>query len=119
MIRVDLNCDMGEGMLTDEAIMPYISSANIACGFHAGDEATMIKTISLCKRYNVAIGAHPGFDDKENFGRLPVQLSTTALYELFIRQIILIKDLAESSGTYLHHVKPHGALYNMAANNKV
>jgi len=119
MISVDLNCDMGEGMLTDEAIMPYISSANIACGFHAGDEATIRKTISLCKKYNVAIGAHPGFDDKKKFGRTPVQLSATELYELFFRQIILLKDLAESVGSYLHHVKPHGALYNMAANNKV
>lgn len=119
MPTIDLNCDMGEGMITDEAIMPYISSANIACGFHAGDEDTIQKTISLCLKYNVAIGAHPGFADKKNFGRLSMQLSTQELYDVFAEQLMLIKNFAEKSGARLHHVKPHGAMYNMAATNKV
>ena len=106
---------MGEGMPTDAAIMPYISSANIACGYHAGDDDTMRKTIELCQRHNVAIGAHPGFDDKENFGRINHQLSEAALYDLVSQQIFMLNNLCHQAGTMLHHVKPHGALYNMAA----
>lgn len=116
---IDLNCDMGEGMASDETIMPFISSANIACGYHAGDETTIRKTIALCMRYKVAIGAHPGFADKENFGRSDIQLSSEALHELVTEQILLVKKIAEQMGAILHHVKPHGALYNMAAKNKV
>ncbi|MFT3703666.1 MAG: 5-oxoprolinase subunit PxpA [Agriterribacter sp.] len=116
---IDLNCDMGEGMPTDEAIMPFISSANIACGYHAGDEATIRKTITLCMRYKVAIGAHPGFADRENFGRLDIQLSPEVLYQQFSEQIFIVKKIAGEMGATLHHVKPHGALYNMAAKNEV
>lgn len=115
MLKIDLNCDMGEGMLTDEDIMPYISSANIACGAHAGDEDTIKRTIALCLKYNVAIGAHPGFADKNNFGRIPVKLSPAELYDLFYSQIVVVKEIAADMGAVLHHVKPHGALYNMAA----
>ncbi|MBX3254306.1 MAG: LamB/YcsF family protein [Chitinophagaceae bacterium] len=119
MPTIDLNCDMGEGMSTDAAIMPYISSANIACGYHAGNEDTIKKTIALCLKYNVAIGAHPGFADKKNFGRVAIKLSETELYDLFHSQILLVKDIAMKMGALLHHVKPHGALYNMAATDSV
>lgn len=118
MPTIDLNCDMGEGMGTDAAIMPYISSANIACGYHAGDEDTIKRTIALCLRHGVAIGAHPGFADKKNFGRTPVKLPLNELYDLFAEQVLLMKDIAEKMGGVLHHVKPHGAMYNMAATGK-
>lgn len=117
--KIDLNCDMGEGMPTDEAIMPFISSTNIACGYHAGDEKIIQKTIALCLQHKVAIGAHPGFADKENFGRTTMQLSEEELYTIFTDQVLLIKSIAEKLGGTLHHVKPHGALYNMAAKNKM
>jgi UPF0271 protein len=117
-MTIDLNCDMGEGMPHDGAIMPYISSANIACGYHAGDETTIRKTIDLCLRYNVAVGAHPGFDDKPNFGRVPVRLSEGELYQLVRKQLEIIQNICEEKGAELHHVKPHGALYNMAATDR-
>lgn len=117
-MKIDLNCDMGEGMATDEAIMPYISSANIACGFHAGDENTMKNTIDLCLKYKVAIGAHPGFDDKENFGRTNINLSNHELYQLITEQISLLDSFCKEKKATLHHIKPHGALYNMAAQDK-
>ncbi|MFT3748610.1 MAG: 5-oxoprolinase subunit PxpA [Agriterribacter sp.] len=119
MLKIDLNCDMGEGMNTDEAIMPYISSANIACGAHAGDEETIKRTIALCLRHKVAIGAHPGFADKKNFGRTAVKLSPQILYDLFSAQVLLVKKIAAQMGAVLHHVKPHGALYNIAAADKI
>lgn len=105
-------------MLTDADIMPYISSANIACGYHAGDEDTMKRTIELCLQHKVAIGAHPGFKDKENFGRLNQQLSDQELYDLVHEQLHILQKLCTEAGTTLHHVKPHGALYNMAAKNQ-
>ncbi|MCK6617060.1 MAG: LamB/YcsF family protein [Cyclobacteriaceae bacterium] len=114
-MTIDLNCDMGEGMPNDAAIMPYISSANIACGYHAGDEATMRKTIDMCLKYNVAIGAHPGFNDKPNFGRVPMQLTSDDLYQLVQKQLQIIDKICKEKNAVLHHVKPHGALYNMAA----
>lgn len=113
---VDLNCDLGEGMSTDEAIMPFISSANIACGFHAGDLQTMRQTVLLCKEHDVAIGAHPGFQDKPHFGRRELTLdSDQAYYDLVIQQLELLHEVAASEGATMHHVKPHGALYNMSA----
>ncbi len=112
---IDLNCDVGEDMPNDEALMNYMSSANIACGFHAGTEATMQKTIELCLKHQVAIGAHPGFRDKENFGRVEMSLSSVALQDLIAEQIHLIRKHCASAGARLHHVKLHGALYNMAA----
>lgn len=115
---IDLNCDMGEGMLTDASIMPYISSANIACGFHAGDPATMEQTVILALRHKVAIGAHPGFDDKENFGRTNQQLSDNALYDLITVQLHSMQTVCRSLGATMEHVKPHGALYNMAAKDE-
>ncbi len=117
-MTVDLNCDLGEGMDNDAAIMPYISSANIACGYHAGDENTIRKTIELCLQHNVAVGAHPGFDDKPNFGRIPVHLSEDELYRLVWKQLEIMQSICTEKRAVLHHVKPHGALYNMAASNQ-
>ncbi len=114
-VTIDLNCDMGEGLDTDKEIMPYISSANIACGYHAGDEATILKTVAYCLQYNVSIGAHPGFDDRTNFGRREIRMELPALYDLVTVQVDRVKTIAEKSGGRLYHVKPHGALYNMAA----
>lgn len=115
MTYIDLNCDMGEGMDTDAAIMPFISSANIACGYHAGDQDTIIRTVTLALAHNVAVGAHPGFADKENFGRKEQHLSDTALYDLIAAQLDIMQSVCRSSGAIMRHVKPHGALYNMAA----
>ena len=112
---IDLNCDVGEGMPHDEALMKYMSSANIACGYHAGNETIMQRTIELCLKHQVAIGAHPGFRDKENFGRVEMSLSAAALQDLIAEQIHIIKKHCISHGVMLHHVKLHGALYNMAA----
>ncbi len=109
---------MGEGIGNDAAIMPWISSANIACGYHAGSEATIKETISLCLKHNVAIGAHPGFDDKLNFGRTAIQLSESELYDLITIQLFVIDSACRKQSAALHHVKVHGAMYNMAAVNK-
>jgi UPF0271 protein len=114
---IDINCDMGEGMLNDEAIMPFISSANIACGYHAGNTDIMRHTVNLALQHNIAIGAHPGFNDKENFGRKNHILSATEFYDIFTDQIYALQSITRQMGTKLHHVKPHGALYNMAASN--
>lgn len=114
-MTIDLNCDMGEGFANDVALMPYISSANIACGFHAGDEDTMKRTIELALQYHVAIGAHPGFADKANFGRNEMHLSEEELFDLITMQVQVLQKIADTFHTKLHHVKPHGALYNMAA----
>jgi len=119
MKTIDLNCDLGEGIGNDELIMPYISSANIACGYHAGNEATMKQTVELCKRYNVAVGAHPSFPDKENFGRTDMLLHPGEIYEMIIKQINSLEKIAMAADVPLHHVKPHGALYNMAARDKM
>jgi UPF0271 protein len=115
---IDLNCDMGEGIGNEAAIMPFITSANIACGYHAGDEFTIKETIQLCLKHNVKIGAHPGFADKPNFGRAPIQLNDAELYKLVYDQLIIMKRACDDLGAVLHHVKPHGALYNMAAKDE-
>ncbi|MBS1918210.1 MAG: LamB/YcsF family protein [Bacteroidetes bacterium] len=115
MLSIDLNCDMGEGQPNDSAIMPYISSANIACGYHAGDIETMMRTIESALKYNVSIGAHPSFFDKENFGRINMNLSPEEIYKIVFEQISALAGTAEKFHAKLHHVKPHGALYNMAA----
>jgi 5-oxoprolinase (ATP-hydrolysing) subunit A len=117
-LTVDINCDLGEGLSNDEALMPFITSANIACGFHAGNETTIRRTIDYCKKYNAAVGAHPGFNDKENFGRKKMTMEQEAYYELVFTQLILFKKICDEKEVTLHHVKPHGALYNMAATNK-
>lgn len=114
---IDLNCDMGEGYDTDELIMPFISSANIACGYHAGDESTIQRTVALALKYNVAVGAHPSYPDKINFGRKEMAMSPEEVYNMIFIQINLVKSIAEKQGVQMHHVKPHGALYNSAAVN--
>ena len=118
MKTIDINCDLGEGIGNDELLMPYISSANIACGYHAGDENTIKQTVALCKKYNVAVGAHPSFPDTENFGRTDMLLPLDEVYELVKIQIALVQKIAKEYGATVHHVKPHGALYNMAAREK-
>jgi UPF0271 protein len=117
MPTIDINCDMGEGIGNDEAIMPFISSANIACGFHAGDEGTMRKTIESAIKNNVAVGAHPSFFDKKNFGRTEMNLSGDEIYDLVLLQLRTIDKIVDERDAKLHHVKPHGALYNMSAKN--
>ena len=114
----EINCDMGEGTGNDEALMPLIDSANIACGYHAGDEDSMKRTVELAMKYKVSIGAHPSFLDKENFGRTDIRLPMNEVYELVTKQIQLLREITKMAGTTLHHVKPHGALYNMAARAK-
>src|SRR5688572_22011604 len=114
---MDINCDMGEGMSNDALIMPFITSANIACGYHAGDETTMRTTIVLAQKHNVNIGAHPSFKDKENFGRTEMHLSKKEIYDLMIWQMQIIQNIAEDMQAAIHHIKPHGALYNMSAKN--
>jgi 5-oxoprolinase (ATP-hydrolysing) subunit A len=91
--QIDLNCDMGEGMDNDALLMPLISSANIACGFHAGDDSIIRATVALAKKSGVSIGAHPGFADKENFGRTEMQLSETELYQLIWNQLALMQSI--------------------------
>ncbi|QNA46309.1 5-oxoprolinase subunit PxpA [Lacibacter sediminis] len=118
MKSIDLNCDLGEGLLTDEQIIPLISSANIACGYHAGDMDTMKRTIELCLQHNVAIGAHPSWHDKENFGRTEMQKTAEEIYDIVTAQLFTIAQLAKEQGAVLHHVKPHGALYNQSAKDK-
>ncbi|HLG39423.1 MAG TPA: 5-oxoprolinase subunit PxpA, partial [Chitinophagaceae bacterium] len=113
-----LNCDMGEGMDNDELIMPFISSANIACGYHAGDESTIQKAISIAAMHNVAVGAHVSFLDKENFGRIEMNLPANEVYDLVTKQLIIIKKIADSLNIELRHIKPHGALYNMSAKDE-
>lgn len=110
MWRVDLNCDLGEGAGHDAELMPSITSANIACGAHAGDEATMRATVALAQKHGVAVGAHPGFIDRANFGRRELALGPDEVHELVLDQIRKLQALAP-----VRHVKPHGALYNMAA----
>jgi UPF0271 protein len=114
-MRIDLNCDMGEGMPNDAALMPFISSANIACGFHAGDEHTMKTTVKLCKDFGVRIGAHPSFPDRANFGRTMMEMSPEEIYKMVREQIQVLQKHASALGEKIHHVKPHGALYNASA----
>lgn len=118
MRYIDINCDMGEGMDNDAALMPYISSANIACGYHAGNEETMQQTVALASRYGVAIGAHVSFLDKENFGRKEMELPPDVVYELVLQQLIILQKIVKMQAVSIKHVKPHGALYNMSARNK-
>ncbi|MDJ1498835.1 5-oxoprolinase subunit PxpA [Cytophagaceae bacterium DM2B3-1] len=120
MHSIDLNCDMGESfgpwkMGNDLQILNYVSSVNIACGFHAGDADTMRKTVAAAMEKNVAIGAHPGFPDLQGFGRRNMQLSSEEVYNIILYQIGALAAFVKVAGGRLHHVKPHGALYNMAA----
>lgn len=117
-MNIDLNCDMGENVGNDEEIMPYITSANIACGFHAGDEISMQTTVRLAKKYGVAIGAHPGWRDPEGFGRREMWRSPGEVEALVLYQIGALQAIARAEETPMRHVKPHGALYNQAAKDR-
>ena len=117
-MKIDLNCDMGENIGNDEAIMPYITSANIACGFHAGDARTMQTTVRLAKKYSVAVGAHPSWLDVEGFGRREMTLPPDEVEALILYQIGALSAIAKAEGVELVHVKPHGALYNQAAKDR-
>lgn len=112
-----LNCDLGEGIGNDAALMPYIDEANIACGFHAGDAFTMRETVALCIRHGVKMGAHPSYLDRENFGRKEIELSPEEIYLLVKKQIEILYQIVKTAGGTLNHVKPHGALYNTSAKN--
>ncbi|MFZ9537553.1 MAG: 5-oxoprolinase subunit PxpA [Burkholderiaceae bacterium] len=120
---VDLNADMGESfgawtMGNDAALMPLISSANIACGFHAGDPSTVRATVNLAAAQGVAIGAHPGLPDLQGFGRRTMSITPDEAYELVLYQAGALSAFAQAAGSQLHHVKAHGALYNMAAKDR-
>jgi UPF0271 protein len=117
-MKIDLNCDLGEGAGNDEAIMPHITSANIACGFHAGDASVMQATVKLAKRYGVNIGAHPSWDDRQNFGRLEMNVPVDEAEAIVFQQINILAKIAKAEGVALTHVKPHGALYNQAATDR-
>ena len=123
MKTIDLNCDMGESygawkMGADAQVMPYISSANIACGFHGGDPATIRQTVRLAVEHGVAIGAHPSLPDLQGFGRRAMKISPQDMYDLVVYQAGAVEAFARAAGAKLHHVKCHGALYNMAANDE-
>ena len=115
MRTIDLNCDMGEGCGNDAVLLEYVSSANIACGFHAGDADTMRRTAEMAVAKGVAIGAHPSFPDRKNFGRTNMNLSADEVVDIVSEQITATNSVCQELGAILNHVKPHGALYNMAA----
>lgn len=120
MIRVDLNCDMGESfgayaLGQDEQVMPFITSANIACGYHAGDPLVIQATLRLAKQHGVAVGAHPGYPDLQGFGRREMNLTPAEVEAIVLYQISALAGMARAAGLELAHVKPHGALYNTAA----
>src|SRR3954453_2006371 len=113
-MAIDLNCDLGEGCPYDAELMPLITSANIACGIHAGDAATAHAALRQAARHNVQAGPHPGFPDREHFGRRELARSEEQVFEDCVYQIGALAGLAKSVGLPLRYVKPHGALYNMA-----
>jgi UPF0271 protein len=123
MKRIDLNCDMGElpqaiADGTQEALMPSFTSINIACGGHAGDAQTMQTTIEQALRWKLAVGAHPGYPDRANFGRVELSLSPEAIADSVYQQVRALAEIASRNGISLTHVKPHGALYNQAVHNR-
>jgi len=120
---IDINCDIGEAYgksdaLYDKHIMPYLSSCNIACGFHSGDPLTIERTIRLALKHHVAIGAHPAFPDLQGFGRRMMHIPKEELIAIIRYQIAALKGMTEALGGTLHHVKAHGALYNLAAKDE-
>lgn len=122
-MQIDLNCDLGEAFGNysfggDKDIIPLITSANIACGFHAGDENVMNETIQLAKENNVGIGAHPGLPDLQGFGRRKMDIKPKEIYNLVVYQLGALNGFCKIHGTRINHVKPHGALYNLGAKNK-
>ena len=121
--RIDLNCDMGESRAaiqdgTQEALMPFFSSVNVACGGHAGDENSMAVTIRKAACYKLAVGAHPGYPDRESFGRLELDMPVEAVSDFVFQQVSALAEIAAVQGVLVTHVKPHGALYNQAVKNR-
>ncbi|TDT60381.1 UPF0271 protein [Enterobacter sp. AG5470] len=118
-MKIDLNADLGEGCANDAALLQLVSSANIACGFHAGDAQTMLTCVREAVRNGVAVGAHPSFPDRANFGRTAMQLPPEVVYGQILYQTGALAAMVRACGTQLHHVKPHGMLYNQAADDAV
>ena len=121
-MEININCDLGESSKlhstkNDPLLLKIVNSANIACGYHAGDKPTMEKTIEISKENNVSIGAHPSFNDLENFGRKRLNLPSSEITKLIVNQINILSDIANKAGMKVTHVKPHGALNNMACEN--
>jgi UPF0271 protein len=114
-VAIDLNCDMGEGAGADEELMPLVSSANVACGGHAGDEASMRATVQLARRHGVAVGAHPSYPDRAGFGRERLARTPDEVRADVVAQVRALLAICREQGVTLVHVKPHGALYNAAA----
>lgn len=114
-MKIDLNADLGEGCANDSALLQLVSSANIACGFHAGDAVMMLQCVREALKYGVAVGAHPSFPDRENFGRTAMQLPPETVYAQTLYQVGALAALVRAQGGELQHVKPHGMLYNQAA----
>jgi UPF0271 protein len=117
-MKVDLNSDLGEGAGHDDEILSLVSSANIACGFHAGNPASIFNSIRAAKEKGVAVGAHPSLNDRKNFGRTEMQISAAEVYALVAYQVGAFKALCAAAGVDMNHVKPHGALYNMAVRDR-
>src|SRR5438874_7842498 len=115
---IDLNCDLGEGAGSDADVLPLITTANVACGFHAGDAATAFATVANAAKFGVRVGAHPGFPDREEFGRRELDRSEQQVYEDCVYQIGALAGIARACGTALSHVKAHGALYNLACRDE-
>ncbi|MCH7400381.1 5-oxoprolinase subunit PxpA [Belliella kenyensis] len=108
----DLNADIGEGVGNDEALIPYLSSCNIACGGHTGDLNSMRESIQICKKYGIKVGAHPSYPDSKNFGRKHVVLTQDQFQKVIAQQITTFQSVCENEGVEMNHIKPHGALYN-------
>ncbi|STQ04270.1 LamB/YcsF family protein [Enterobacter hormaechei] len=119
MVKIDLNADLGEGSSADAALMTLVSSVNIACGFHAGDAQTMLASVRNAMKNGVAIGAHPSFPDRENFGRTAMDLPPETVYAQMLYQIGALEAIVRAENGVLRHVKPHGMLYNQAAKDPV
>lgn len=118
MFKINLNCDLGEGAGADSIIIPYINSANIACGFHAGSAEIIAETLELCAAGGTGAGAHPGYPDRENFGRLDMDMTPEQVYDITLYQLGAIGAVARAKGVKLEHVKAHGAMYNAAAKSR-
>ncbi len=117
-MRIDLNCDMGEGAGFDDQLLPLVSSVNVACGFHAGDPTSLRETLRLARRHGVAVGAHPSYPDREGFGRNAMARSPEKVRDDVLYQVAALAGLCRAEAVALGHVKPHGALYNAAAQDR-
>lgn len=116
--HIDINADVGEGIGNERELFPFLSSCNIACGGHAGDKDSVDEMLKLAKEFKLKVGAHPSFPDKENFGRVVQKMSASSLFTSVRDQVLLVLKAAQENHMRVHHVKPHGALYNLAAKDK-